>query len=94
MRIRRSMEPDSGMLMVVVPIYETANEDPRITQGSKALRKRRRPYLFNIYLIVLKRRSEVSLISDNSESWFKTLEHARDFMDRFVHAYNTEHRHS
>lgn len=60
-------------------------------------------------LDVLRSHSRPKVSNDNpySESWFKTLkympvfperfgslEHARDFMGRFVHAYNTEHRHS
>lgn len=60
-------------------------------------------------LDVLKSHSRLKASSENpySESWFKTLKyiltfpewfgslaHARDFMDRFVGACNTQHRHS
>ena len=60
-------------------------------------------------LDVLKSHSRPKVSNDNpySEAWFKTLKympvfperfgslaHARDFMDRFVQAYNTEHHHS
>lgn len=60
-------------------------------------------------LDVLRSHSRPKVSNDNpySEAWFKTLkympafperfsslEHARDFMGRFVHAYNTLHRHS
>lgn len=37
----RGMEPDTGVLvMVVVPIHEAADEGPRITQGGEALGER------------------------------------------------------
>lgn len=60
-------------------------------------------------LEVLRSHSRPKVSNDNpySEDWFKTLkympafperfsslEHARDFMGRFVHAHNTLHRHS
>lgn len=84
-----------------VPLHESTHKLPCVTNEEK------RSGNCGAYFNVLNKESELSRIRDNSDSGFETLkympvfpvlfgsfEHASDFMGRFVHAYNTEHRHS